>query len=83
MLLALSIERFLAVCKLGKSRLLYGKTKAYIVITLIPVGTLLVYLPHLLRAKLSECLNNAGNILRNFFTIFNYFSSFFNSFVNF
>ncbi|CAG7709972.1 unnamed protein product [Allacma fusca] len=60
MLVALTLERFVAVCHPEKSRVLNGTKKAYLIIATIPFCTLLVYSPHLFRNNLTHCLSNHG-----------------------
>lgn len=60
MLVALTMERFVAVCHPEKSRALQGSKKAYIIIASIPILTLIAHSPHLLRTYLVHCRTPAG-----------------------
>ena len=60
MLVALTMERFVAVCHPEKSRALQGSRKAYLIIASIPICTLLVYTPHLFRSRILHCLTLTG-----------------------
>ncbi|CAL8113519.1 unnamed protein product [Orchesella dallaii] len=60
MLVALTMERFVAVCHPEKSRALQGSRKAYIIIASIPICTFLTYSPHLFLSTLSQCVTEQG-----------------------
>ena len=60
MLVALSMERFVAVCRPEKSRALQGSRKAYLIVMLIPICTLVIYAPHLFRSHLIQCSTLTG-----------------------
>lgn len=60
MLVALTMERFVAVCHPEKSRALQGSKKAYIIIASIPVATFLTYSPHLFLSTLLQCVTDQG-----------------------
>ncbi|OXA47422.1 putative G-protein coupled receptor AH9.1 [Folsomia candida] len=60
MLVALTMERFVAVCHPEKSRALQGSHKAYVIIASIPVLTLLAHTPHMMRFSLVQCQTDDG-----------------------
>lgn len=60
MLVALTMERFVAVCHPEKSRALQGSKKAYIIIASIPICTFLTYSPHLFLSTLLQCVTEQG-----------------------
>jgi neurotensin receptor 1 len=55
MLVALTLERYVAVCHPEQSRALQGAGKARAAVALIPILTLLAHSPHLLRFTLVQC----------------------------
>jgi hypothetical protein len=55
MLVALTLERYVAVCHPEQSRAQQGAGKARAVVALIPILTLLAHSPHLLRFTLVQC----------------------------
>ena len=63
MLVALTLERFMAVCHPEKSRILNGSKRAHFIIASIPICTLFVYGPHLFRSKLVQCISSHGKQL--------------------
>lgn len=71
MLVALTMERFVAVCHPEKSRALQGSHKAYFIIASIPICTFLTYSPHLFLSELLQCVTEQGMKNREFvFEIF-------------
>lgn len=60
MLVALTMERFVAVCHPEKSRAMQGSKKAYIIIASIPILTLIAHSPHMMRFSLVQCQSEDG-----------------------
>lgn len=62
MLLALTIERYVSVCRPGKyTRPLCGPP--HLTVSLIPLATFLVYLPSAFRGEITTCLVTPGGSL--------------------
>ncbi|KAK2719519.1 hypothetical protein QYM36_005112 [Artemia franciscana] len=61
MLVALTVERYVAVCQVGQGRYLISKKAPSMVCSLLTIFSLLIYSPYLLRAHVVTCIEEGGD----------------------
>ncbi|CAG0915443.1 unnamed protein product [Notodromas monacha] len=63
MMIALTLERYVAICHPTRTRDANGEQRAYAVVFVVPVLCLVVYLPYMFHAMINDCRNANGDTI--------------------